>query len=137
MARRLVLPAHRDGGQSQFVQKPLAPVNATLAKVLDWAVKQSGSGLTVEQIAAKANMTRRTLDRHFIRQYNMTPHQWLCERKLEVARQLLETSHLSIEQIAGRSGFDNAVTLRHNFKKYLSVSPSKYRQTFQSNQHLI
>jgi AraC family transcriptional activator FtrA len=137
VARRLVLPAHRDGGQSQFVQKPLAPVNAALAKVLDWAVKHSGSGLTVEQMAAKANMTRRTLDRHFIRHFKMTSHQWLCERKLEIARQLLETTQLSVEQIAGRSGFDNAVTLRHNFNKYLSVSPTKYRQTFQSSQQLV
>lgn len=132
VARRLVLPAHRDGGQSQFVQTPLARTNSALAKVLDWAVKHSGPGLTVAQIANKANMTRRTFDRHFIRQFNMTPHQWLCERKLEVARQLLESTHLPIEQIAERAGFDSAVTLRHNFNKYLSVSPSKYRQTFQN-----
>lgn len=131
VARRLVLPAHRDGGQSQFVQKPLGRVNSTLANVLDWAVKHAGPALTVAQIAAKANMTRRTFDRHFIRQFNMTPHQWLCERKLETARQLLENSSLSIEQIASQAGFDNAVTLRHNFNKYLCISPSKYRQTFQ------
>lgn len=132
VARRLVLPAHRDGGQSQFVQKPLARPNTTLSQVLDWAVTQAGQSVTIEQIAKKANMTRRTLDRHFLRQFNMTPHQWLCERKLETARQLLETTTLPVEQVAARAGFDNAVTLRHNFNKYLSVSPSQYRQTFQS-----
>lgn len=130
VARRLVLPAHRDGGQSQFVQKPLSSANSTLSNVLDWAVKQKGSSLTIECIAKKANMTRRTFDRHFIRQFNITPHQWLCERKLDAAKQLLETTEFTIERIAEQAGFDNAVTLRHNFNKYLSISPSQYRQRF-------
>ncbi|MDC8831245.1 helix-turn-helix domain-containing protein [Alteromonas gilva] len=130
VARRLVLPAHRDGGQSQYIQKPLARPNNTLAKCIDWALTQLSPQLTVNQMAQKANMTRRTFDRHFIKQFNITAHQWLCERKLDVARQLLETTTLSIEQIALRAGFDNAITLRHNFRKYLSVSPTHYRQTF-------
>ncbi|OFI35837.1 transcriptional regulator [Alteromonas lipolytica] len=134
VARRMVLPAHRDGGQSQFVQRPLGQKSSALSQVMDWAVKNAGPGLTIDQIASKANMTRRTFDRQFIRQFKITPHQWLCERKLEIARQLLETTSLPIEQIAGRAGFDNAVTLRHNFKKFLSISPSRYRQTFQQCQ---
>ncbi len=130
VARRLVLPAHREGGQSQYIQKPLARPNSTLAKTIEWAITHLSPQLTVDKMAQQANMTRRTFDRHFIKQFNITAHQWLCERKLDIARQLLETSALNIEQIANRAGFDNAITLRHNFKKYLSTSPSQYRQTF-------
>lgn len=133
VARRLVLPAHRDGGQSQFVEKPLSRPNTALSKTLDWAVKNLTPTLTIEQIASNANMTRRTFDRHIMRQYKMTAHQWLNERKLEIAKRLLETTNLNLEQIAHKSAFDNAITLRHNFNKSLSVTPTQYRQTFKSS----
>ena len=75
-------------------------------------------------------MTRRTFDRHFKKHYHMTPLEWLQARKLEVAKSLLETTQLGLEHIAERAGFDNAITLRYNFKKYLSISPSEYKATF-------
>lgn len=130
VARRLVLPAHRNGGQSQFVEKPLPKTQTSVSKALDWAVKNLSSELTIDCIANKASMTRRTFDRHFKKHYCMTPLEWLHARKLEVTKSLLETTHLGLEQIAEKAGFDNAITLRYNFKKSLSISPSEYRATF-------
>lgn len=130
VARRLVLPAHRSGGQSQFVEKPLPKTQSSVSQALDWAIQQLTSSLTIDDIAAKANMTRRTFDRYFKKNYQLTPLAWLQQRKLEVAKALLETTPLTLEQIAERAGYDNAVTMRHNFRKYLSVSPSDYKATF-------
>ncbi|NVK55111.1 MAG: helix-turn-helix domain-containing protein [Alteromonadaceae bacterium] len=133
VARRLVLPAHRSGGQAQFVEKPLLTTKSMLSSTLDWAVVNLTSNLTIKDIADKANMTRRTFDRHFKKHYNMTPLDWLLQRKLDIAKTLLESTHHSIENIAEQSGFESAVTLRHNFKKYLSISPRDYRARFKSN----
>ena len=130
VARRLVLPAHRSGGQSQYVEKPIALTQSSLSKTLDWAVKHLSATLTIEDMATNANMTRRTFDRHFKKHYQITPLAWLLERKLEIAKSLLETTSLPIDDISMRSGFDSAVTLRHNFRKYLSITPSDYRVTF-------
>ncbi|MFS1704242.1 helix-turn-helix domain-containing protein [Alteromonas sp. AMM-1] len=130
VARRLVLPAHRNGGQSQFVEKPLPQTKSSVSQALDWAVKHLSPELTIDDIANKASMTRRTFDRHFKKHYHMTPLEWLQARKLEVAKSLLETTQLGLDHIAERAGFDNAITLRYNFRKYLSISPSEYKATF-------
>lgn len=130
VARRLVLPAHRNGGQAQFVEKALSKHKSQLSETLDWAVQNLTSDINITDLANKANMTRRTFDRHFKKHYHMTPQNWLIERKLENAKVLLETTGYSIEKIAILSGFDSSVTLRHNFNKYLSISPSLYRATF-------
>lgn len=132
VARRLVLPAHRSGGQSQFVEKPIEKTNSSLSQVLEWAVKNLSADLSINLLADKANMTRRTFDRQFRKTYNMSPLEWLTERKLEVVKALLETTGLSVEAIALRAGFDNPITLRHHFKKSLSVTPTRYREIFVS-----
>lgn len=133
VARRLVLPAHRNGGQAQFVEKPLETAKSVLSSTLDWAVLNLTSELTISDIANEANMTRRTFDRQFKKYYNMTPLEWLLQRKLEIAKTLLESTHSSIEHIAEQAGFESPVTLRHNFKKYLSISPKEYRTRFKDN----
>lgn len=133
VARRLVLPAHRNGGQAQFVEKPIQTNKSALSTTLDWAVLNLTSKLTVTDIANKANMTRRTFDRQFKKYYNMTPLEWLLQRKLEIAKTQLESTHSSIEHIAELAGFESAVTLRHNFKKYLSISPREYRAKFKAS----
>ncbi|MCD1598538.1 GlxA family transcriptional regulator [Rheinheimera aquimaris] len=130
VARRLVLPAHRSGGQAQFVEKPLTLTKSGISQALDWATSNLSAQLSIDDIAKKANMSRRTFDRHINKHYNMTALQWLTERKLDSAKSLLEASELSIDEIAVKAGFDNAVTLRHNFRKYLSVSPMQYKRTF-------
>lgn len=130
VARRLVLPAHRSGGQSQFVEKPVPQTRSGVSQALDWAVLHLSAELSIDDIAQKANMTRHTFDRYFKKHYRLTPLEWLQQRKLEVAKSLLETSELTLDQITLRAGYDNAITMRHNFRKYLSVSPSAYKATF-------
>lgn len=132
VARRLVLPAHRSGGQTQYVEKPLKLTKSSLSQSLDWAVANLTAQLTIADIAKHANMTRRTFDRQFKQHYNMTPLTWLLERKIELAKALLEDSCCSIEAVAEQAGFESAVTLRHNFKKYLSISPTEYRLRFKA-----
>jgi AraC family transcriptional activator FtrA len=75
-------------------------------------------------------MTRRTFDRQFRKTYNMSPLEWLTECKLDVVKVLLETTDLPVEAIAPKAGFDNPVTLRHHFKRSLSITPTRYRETF-------
>lgn len=135
VARRLVLPAHRSGGQSQFIEKPILKSKSSISQTLDWAVKNLSHELTIDDLARNANMTRRTFDRYFNKVYKITPLEWLSQRKLETAKTLLESTDLSIEKIAITSGYNNSITLRQNFKKYLSISPSRYRQSFNSRKH--
>jgi AraC family transcriptional activator FtrA len=130
VARRLVLPAHRSGGQSQYVEKPIPTTRGNVSQVLEWAIKHLSADISVNDLAEKANMTRRTFDRKFRKTYNMSPLEWLTERKLDIVKTLLETTNLSVEAIAPKAGFDNPITLRHHFKKSLSVTPTRYRETF-------
>ncbi|MBY4677633.1 helix-turn-helix domain-containing protein [Marinobacterium arenosum] len=130
VARRLVMAAHRSGGQSQFVETPLMQRPSQFAETLDWAVQNLSAGISVDQLAERANMSRRTFDRKFRASLNMTPNEWLSQQRIELAKQLLEGTELSVEQIATLAGFDNAVTLRHNFRKYLQLSPLQYRVQF-------
>lgn len=132
VARRLVMAAHRSGGQSQFVEKPVNYRVNHFAKTLDWAVKNLTAELSVTRLAEQANMSRRTFDRHFRQHLGMSPKQWLIDRRLDMAKQLLESTSENIEQIALKAGFDNAITLRHHFQKRLSLSPSRYREQFSS-----
>lgn len=130
VARRLVLAAHRSGGQSQFVESPIPKQPNQLSATLDWAIKHIQQPLNVNRMAEKAKMTRRTFDRHFRNSLNMSPKEWLITQRLERAKSLLETTNLNIDQIAYQSGFETAITLRHNFRKHLQLSPSGYRNQF-------
>lgn len=132
VARRLVLPAHRSGGQAQFIEKPLAYEPSAISKVMDWAVVNLSNNISVGDMACKANMSRRNFDRHFKRTHRITPGVWLGHRKLEVARKLLETTDGALEEIALRSGYDNAITLRKAFKKVYALSPTEYRHQFRA-----
>ena len=130
VARRLVLPAHRSGSQAQYVEKALGKNKSSLSSTLDWAQTNLTSELKIDDMAKKANMTRRTFDRQFKKHYQITPQNWLIQRKIELAKTLLETTEISIEQVAIKAGFETAITLRHNFKKFVSISPTAYRNTF-------
>ncbi len=134
VARRLVVAAHRSGGQSQFVQKPLAPLVNRFSQTLEWAIKHLDKDLNVDKMAAHASMSRRSFDRHFRATLNITPAQWLNERRIENAKSLLETSQYSLEQVAQSAGFDNPITMRQLFRKQLNLSPSRYREQFNAQQ---
>jgi len=134
VARRLVLAAHRSGGQSQFVETPIPKSQNNFSDTLDWAIKNINSPLDVNQLADKANMTRRTFDRHFRKILNLSPKVWLIQQRLALAKSLLESSEQNIDNVAYSSGFETPIAMRHNFRKYLKISPSHYRQQFCRNQ---
>jgi AraC family transcriptional activator FtrA len=133
VAQRMVVPPHRQGGQAQFVDQPL-PVreNAALAPLLDTLRSRIDADLNIDALAAETRMSRRTFLRRFHDATGMTPGEWLLGLRLERARSLLETTRISIEQVAQGSGFGSAETLRHHFRVRMGTSPTAYRQQFSS-----
>jgi transcriptional regulator GlxA family with amidase domain len=133
LARRMVVPAHRAGGQAQFVQAPVPePAADTFAGLLDWAADHLAEPLTVPDLAARALMSPRTFARRFRAATGTTPHRWLLEQRLRLAEQLLETTDLPVDAVAGTAGFGSPDTLRHHFAARRGVSPAAYRRTFAS-----
>lgn len=130
VARRLVLSAHRQGGQSQFVETPLLKSPAQFSDALEWALGHLSEPIDIARLAARANMSRRTFDRKFRASFNQSPKAWLISQRVRRARELLEAGVLSIEKIAADCGFESAVTLRHHFRNVLGVSPVQYRKQF-------
>jgi AraC family transcriptional regulator, transcriptional activator FtrA len=130
VARRLVMSAHRSGGQSQFVETPVLQIPNHFAQALDWALQNLTSVIDINSLASKANMSRRTFDRKFRSTFNLTPNAWLTWQRINRAKELLEQNHHGIDKIAGLSGFDNATTFRHHFRKVVGVSPTQYRVQF-------
>jgi transcriptional regulator GlxA family with amidase domain len=133
IARRMVVPPQRDGGQSQFIQLPTATTpNDSLAAVTDWMLQHLDQELTVDQLARTALMSPRTFARRFRAELGTTPTAWLNRQRLLRAQQLLEESELGLEIIAGDTGFGTAAVMRHHFVKVLQTTPTAYRRTFGS-----
>jgi AraC family transcriptional regulator, transcriptional activator FtrA len=140
VARRLVMSAHRKGGQSQFVETPVLERASQFSEALDWAIRNIRGTIDISILAEKARMSRRTFDRRFRSTFNMTANEWLIQQKLNVAKGLLESGagssarqvsgQTSIDMIAEQAGFINAVTMRHHFRKLLGVSPRQYQEQF-------
>ncbi|MCZ4273876.1 helix-turn-helix domain-containing protein [Maritalea porphyrae] len=131
IAQRLVLPAHREGGQRQFVPRPVAqPSKGPLAQLLDHVRTTLDLNWSIKSMAAHAVMSERTLIRRFAQTTGQSPAQWLTTERIYFARELLEKADLSIEHIAARSGFKTPETLRHHFRNKLKISPSDYRRQF-------
>ena len=130
VARRLVLSAHRKGGQTQFAESVVQEKPTWFAKALDWAMQHLGDPIDITTFAEKANMSRRTFDRKFRANFNLTPKEWLTHQRLNLAKELLENTEYKMEKVAEISGFSNAMTMRHHFRKALCVSPSCHREQF-------
>ena len=131
VARRLVVPPHRDGGQSQYVREPVPPrSSAGLAGLLDWALGRLDQPLGLEALARQANMSVRTLARRFVEETGSTPHRWLTHQRLLAARRRLETTDESIDAVADAVGFETAMTLRHHFRRAYRTTPTAYRRRF-------
>lgn len=131
LARRMVVPAHRPGGQAQFIDQPMpATDDRGLAPVLDWARVRLDQPLTVDDLAQQAAMSPRTLYRRLRAATGMTPLQWLLNQRLRRAQGLLESTDLPIARIGELSGLGTANNLRHHFLKQIGVSPSDYRRAF-------
>jgi transcriptional regulator GlxA family with amidase domain len=131
VARRMVVPPHRDGGQAQFVEHPLpADGYHDLADLLAWMADHLEDDLTVAGLAHRELMSERTFARRFRAETGTTPHHWLTWQRVLLAQRLLETTELDVEQIARRCGFGGAATLRHHFVGRVGTSPQRYRRTF-------
>ena len=134
LARRMVVPPHRDGGQAQFIETPLQPIQCeTLQPVLTLVVASLDQPHTVDTMADLAHMAPRTFARKFRSETGVTPHDWLVNQRLLLARRLLEDSDLGVDTIAERAGFGSAANLRHHFTQRLSTTPQAYRGTFRSH----
>lgn len=130
-ARRIVVPPQRDGGQAQYVRTPVVEDSAdTLEPVLAWAREHLDEELDVESLARRALMSPRTFARRFRDETGTTPHQWVTQQRLGLAEQLLEDTRLGIDEVALRSGFGNAATLRHHFSSARGTTPRDYRRAF-------
>ncbi|MGW0816400.1 helix-turn-helix domain-containing protein [Streptomyces viridiviolaceus] len=133
LARRLVVPPHRDGGQAQFVTTPVpAPHNHPLAELFPWVIQRLDQPLTVEDMARRARMSARNLGRHFRSVTGTTPLQWLLTQRIRHAQELLETTDDTVDGIAEATGMGTATTLRRHFHRTVGVPPDTYRRTFRS-----
>lgn len=133
IARRMVVPPQRDGGQRQYVDLPV-PVTAgdSLQPVLAWMLENLTVEHTVPALARRAQMSDRTFARRFVAETGTTPHKWLTLQRVLHARTLLEETSLGIEEIATESGFGTAALLRHHFRRVVGVPPQDYRRAFHS-----
>ncbi len=135
IARRMVVPPHRDGGQAQYVDQPVAPIcDGTLRDLLEWLRAHLDQPLTVRQLAARANMSERTFARRFVQDTGTTPQRWLIGQRILLAQQLLEESDETVDAIADRTGFGNATALRHHFRAWRGTTPNAYRRLFRGPQ---
>ncbi len=133
VARRMVVPPHRDGGQAQFIQSPVpmcADADDPFRSTLDWAVEHLAEPITVEALARRSAMSPRTFARRFVAATGTTPLQWLLRQRVLLAQRLLETTDEPVERIANRCGFGTAAGMRIHFQRQVGTSPMAYRRTF-------
>jgi len=135
LARRMVVPPHRSGGQSQYVEAPLprTPDAPTLEPLLGWLMTQLDKPITVDDLAARSHMAPRTFARRFRAEVGTTPHDWLTDQRVLLARRLLEETDLAVDSVASHAGFGDAATLRHHFARRLGTTPHGYRTRFRTN----
>jgi transcriptional regulator GlxA family with amidase domain len=133
LARQLVVPPQRDGGQAQFIEQPLPELDDAnlFADTVTWVQEHLDDPVTVEDLAQRSAMSPRTFARRFQAATGTTPYQWLLGQRVHLAQRLLETSDLSVETVAERSGFCTAGNLRKHFGRVVHTSPQAYRRAFQ------
>jgi AraC family transcriptional regulator, transcriptional activator FtrA len=131
IARRMVVPPHRSGGQAQFIDQPM-PVtrDETLQRTQRWVLEHLAEPITVEAMARQANTSARHFTRRFQTEFGITPLRWLLQERVRLAQRLLEQTDLTIQRIAERAGFGSAIALRRHFTEVVGTTPLAYRQTF-------
>jgi AraC family transcriptional regulator, transcriptional activator FtrA len=131
IARRMVVPPQREGGQRQYVESPVPHVGAdTLQPVLEWALEHLDQDLSVAALARRAMMSERTFARRFRAETGSTPYHWVTGQRVLLARRMLESTTASVEQVAARCGLGTAAILRHHFTRVVGTSPQAYRRSF-------
>lgn len=135
VARRLVVPPHRQGGQAQFIAQPI-PAKASdsrLASLLDWMRANLDRPLSLDNLSEQAKMSRRTFTRHFHQLTGSTVGEWLQRERLSLAQRLLESTNHSVDAVSSMAGFGSPVSLRHHFRSAFGISPAAWRQSFRSD----
>ncbi|MET7765220.1 helix-turn-helix domain-containing protein [Streptomyces sp. NPDC005393] len=131
VARGAVVAPHREGGQAQFIRRPVPEQRgASTGAARAWALTRLGRPLSLRELAERESMSVRTFSRRFREEVGMTPVRWLTQRRVERARQLLEETDLPVDRVAADAGFGTAASLRQHLHTALGVSPSAYRTTF-------
>jgi len=134
IARRMVVPPHRSGGQRQYVESPiLEPSSTSLQPVLDWVVAHLDRPHSVAELAARAQVSERTFARRFAAEVGSSPHRWVTEQRVGLARRLLEGTDADVESIAHACGLSSGALLRQLFQRSVGVSPSTYRRQFSAS----
>jgi transcriptional regulator GlxA family with amidase domain len=129
-ARRMVMPPHREGGQRQYVDRPV-PIEAdTLTETLSWMTAHLDADLSVDELARRAHLSARTFARRFRSETGTTPHHWLTGQRVLAAQRLLEETDQPVETVADLVGFGSAAALRHHFTRRVGTTPTDYRRTF-------
>ena len=134
VARRLVIPPHRDGGQAQFIESPVPDAGGQdpVAASMTWALGRLREPLTVDRMAHEAHMSTRSYLRHFARRTGTSPIRWLITQRIQASLPLLESTSTPVDEVAAAVGFETAVTFRHHFARAMRTSPSAYRRAFRS-----
>jgi AraC family transcriptional regulator, transcriptional activator FtrA len=133
LARRLVISPHRQGGQAQYVETPLARHDDDgLAPLLDWALEHLDQPLTIAELARRQHVTPRTLIRRFHAATGTSPLRWLLAQRVQRARWLLESTDEPVSRVAERCGLGKEVNLRHHFTRLVGVAPTSYRRAFRA-----
>jgi len=131
VARRLVIPPHRQGGQAQFVSRPVPrDERGRLARLQDWLRAHLDERLTIESMAARASMSPRTLQREFKATTGESAYAWLLRERIEYAKELLEQQAIPMQRIVERVGIGSHESLRHHFRRLVGTTPSVYRARF-------
>ncbi|MFI9767024.1 GlxA family transcriptional regulator [Streptomyces sp. NPDC052415] len=137
IARRTVVPPHRDGGQAQYIHRPVPdPQQATTTGARAWALGRLHEPIQLRDMAAREAMSVRTFTRRFREEVGVSPGQWLTQQRVERARQLLETTGLSMDQVARDAGFGTAQSMRQHVQAALGVTPTAYRRTFRQAENV-
>jgi transcriptional regulator GlxA family with amidase domain len=131
IARRMVVPPQRDGGQRQYIDQPIPKrCSEGFAPQLDWILANLNLPHNVARLAGRANMSQRTYARRFLDETGTTPMQWVTDQRVSYARRLLEETDLDVDQVAERVGFGSGALLRHHFRRVVGVAPTDYRRRF-------
>lgn len=131
IARRMVVPPQRAGGQRQFIPQPVPDMVADgFGELCDWLIENIDQSHTVAELAARVHMSTRTFARKFTDQTGVTPMRWIIDQRVLRARRLLEETDLDIDTVAARSGFGTAILLRHHFRRGVGITPTDYRKAF-------
>lgn len=130
VARRMVVPPHRDGGQAQYIEDPLPEPPMSLAPLLDWLKANLAEDITVADMAHRMWMSPRTFARRFQAETGTAPYKWLLHQRVAAAARLLESTDLSLDEVARRVGLGDATLMRHHFKALRGTTPSAYRTCF-------